>query len=60
MIRSIQDCKRRKPTEINRRLILQQVNKFDEHWDFKNCSFSLKFIYDEVTNTNIFKIISKD
>ena len=36
--------KRRKP-EINRKLILWQANKFHEHWDFENCSFSLKFIY---------------
>ena len=36
--------KRRKPTEINRWLILWQANKFHEH---------------EVTKTNIYKIISK-
>ena len=26
----------RKPTEINRRSILWQVNKFNEHFDFEN------------------------
>ena len=35
---------RRKLTEINRTLILWQVNKFHEHSDLENCICSLKFI----------------
>ena len=36
--------KRRKPTEIKRRLNLWQVNKFHEHCDFESWRFSLKLI----------------